>query len=562
MNYLIDFKSSAADSEIDAYFLQYNCQRLKTYSNYEKVFLVSCDSTPTVTDIVEYVVNDGETTITPLGEIIPIYQYFGIPDPSNPTIVVSTSDEKDWWKNYTLYKPEFDAPTIDVNRKGSSTNVYIMDSGIEIDHPDLLSADKELLFSVTGDFVDNSGHGTAIASIISGLTCGLSSACIKVVKIFNPGYQTRQSELVAALDAILTHYQACENKAGVINCSWTISKNLYIEQKMRELIRQGMYIICSAGNNGHAIGNVTPASMEESITIGSYSKDLVPSDFSNYSNPSVIANTDGSVNTGQLDGWGPGEQIWVATLGGGYGYASGTSMAAAVTSCAFAYNVSNYITEDSAQIHLWKYVDKQIVSARCLARPGLLYLSTDEKYLDSINRMATIENDVDPSKPQFNMRPYYEFAVTEGSNFGPIGLFDVRKIKNVELITPLPDGFFITRFGAIGCKEVIVVSNEFDIHNIKINVTDLNDVVTEVNVKLALVNKNYDKKQITSIDDPTLNIKLGNVYQCGISCALYAFQGDSCQDLCYYFVGAYSFCSYGDCKPQVPETPGFCECTH
>jgi subtilisin family serine protease len=559
MNYLIDFKSSAADSEIDAYFSQYNCQKLKTYDNYEKVFLVSCNSIPIVTDIVEHVVNDDETTITPLGEIIPIYRYFGIPDPSNPTVVVSTSDEKDWWKNYTLDIPEFEKPTIDVNRKGSSTNVYIMDSGIEMTHPDLASADKELVFSVTGDFEDHAGHGTAIASIISGLTCGLSSACLKVVKIFDPGYQTRQSELLSALDAVLNHYQACENKAGVINCSWTIPKNLYIEQKMRELIRQGMYIICSAGNNGHAIENVTPASMEESITIGSYSKDLVPSDFSNYSNPSVIANTDGSVNTGQLDGWAPGEQIWVATLGGGYGYANGTSMAAAIVSCTFAYNFTNFVTENSAQAHLWKYINKGLVISRCLQRPGLLILNADEKYLDSINLIATIGNS---AYSIFNTRPYYEFAIREGEVRNPTKLFGVSNLKSAELMTPLPDGFFITHFGAFGYTQFSVTSNEFDLYNIKIKLTDLDDAVTEIDIKLALVNKNYDKKEITSVDDPTLNIKLGNYYSCGNNCALYAFQGDYCADDCNYGGFSSRYCNTGDCKPQAPETPGFCVCAN
>lgn len=563
MNYLIDFKSSATDIEIDAYFSQYNCQKLKTYDNYEKVFLVRCDIAPIITDIVEHIVNDDETAIIPLGEIIPINRYFGIPDPNNPNIIVSTSDEKDWWKNYTLAIPEFDAPTIDVNRKGSSTNVYIMDSGIEIDHPDLLSADIELLFSVTGEFADNSGHGTAIASIISGLTCGLSSACLKVVKIFNRGYQTRQSELLAALDAILTHYQACENKAGVINCSWTISKNLYIEQKMRELIRQGMYIICSAGNNGHAIENVTPASMEESVTIGSYSKELVPSVFSNYSNPSVIANTDGSVNTGQLDGWAPGEQIWVATLGGGYGYANGTSMAAAVVSCTFAYNFSHYVNKNPAQSLIWKYLDKKIVAGRCLNRPGLLSLDLDEKYLDSINRIATIVNNVDDSNPnKFSTLPYLELVMREGGEARMPTLFEVRNLKKAELMTPLPDGFFISDFGSLLNTGFTVVSPEgFDLYNIKINLTDLDDIVTEINIKLVLVGKNYDKTEITSVDDPTVKIKLGREYSCyfGAGCALFAFQGDFCTQDCFYN-GPGFFCYGGDCKPPSNDQASFCYC--
>ena len=183
--------------------------------------------------------------------------------------------------------------------------------------------------------------------------------------------------------------------------------------------------------------------------------------------------------------------------------------------------------------------------------------SNNNSFLDSINLIATIGNS---AYSIFNTRPYYEFAIREGEVRNPTKLFGVSNLKSAELMTPLPDGFFITHFGAFGYTHFSVTSNEFDLYNIKIKLTDLDDAVTEINIKLALVNKNYDKKEITSVDDPTLNIKLAYAYSCNIGCGLYAFQGDTCYDDCNYGGFASRVCNFGDCKPQSPETPGFCVC--
>ena len=201
----------------------------------------------------------------------------------------------------------------------------MLDSGIDLTHSEFTGKDISLVYSLTGDFNDTNGHGTGLASLMVGNTCGVTSTSIKVVKIFDDNQPTKQSDFLHALDAILTDMNSNINKFSIINCSWAINKNIYIEDKIKHLINAGALVVASAGNSGKPIEEVTPASMPDVLTIGAYNSDFVPCDFSDYSNPSVVSLTQGQVNTGTLDAWAPGEQIWIAnptSKGGGYGFAA------------------------------------------------------------------------------------------------------------------------------------------------------------------------------------------------------------------------------------------------
>jgi subtilisin family serine protease len=188
MKYIIDFSSVATGDEITAYLVENSCTVIKVYNNFLKVYLVNSETTPPVTSIVESVVNDDDTTIVPLGEFVPVNQYCNIFNPNYPSINISTTDEKDWWKNYVLSEPDFDNQIVTLSRKGNGVSVYIMDSGIHATHPEFLDSTIINLFSITDNFLDTSGHGTAIASVISGRSCGLTNATLKIVKIFDKNF--------------------------------------------------------------------------------------------------------------------------------------------------------------------------------------------------------------------------------------------------------------------------------------------------------------------------------------------------------------------------------------
>lgn len=527
MKYIIDFFSTATDNDITAYLAENNCSIIKIYNNFLKVYLVDSETSPPTTGIVESIVNDDDTAIVPLGEFVPVNQYYDLINPNFPSISISTADEKDWWKNYVLTEPDFDNPVTTLSRKGNGVSVYIMDSGIETTHPEFLDATIVNLFSITDDFVDTSGHGTAIASVISGKSCGLSNATLKIVKIFDNAQTTRQSDMLNALDSILSDFSLNNQQTAILNCSWHINKNLYIENKIRTLISQGIFVVAAAGNSGVPIENVTPASMPEVLTIGSYGPNFEPSNFSNYSNPSVINNTANEVNSGQLDGWAPGEQIWVAALNGGYGYCSGTSISAGIHSCVLAYNIADRLFSDYTQPEIIQNASVPLLSALSLRRKGLMDLS-DPKYVSSANCISTLYNIGIMDTVEID---HFEFNIIVGYYKGFGQIYNPQNTKTVEIINPLPNGFYFIPSGNI-VGTAGQITGDYQIFNSLIRITDINDVTRDVTVIIAILSNEFDITQVPA-DDPILQINLDAASCSGDSiCPNGILTGIVCTDDC------------------------------
>lgn len=509
MKYLVDFKDTATEAEIQDYLLQNNATVEKSFSKFTNIFLVSADTEPPVTDIVDHVVDDDGYVLNLLGDIVISDQHFGLKDPSLPDLTISTTDNNDWWKNYVLKEPVFDEPTVSISRKGAGASVYIMDSGIKADHPEFVNANIVNLFTVTDNFEDTNGHGTALASIIVGDTCGLSNAKIKVVKIFESGHSTKQSELLAALDAIYSDFEANSGRFSVVNCSWSIPKNTLIDQRIQQLCQAGLYFVAASGNSGVPIDDVTPASIDEVITIGSFGKDLTPSDFSNYTDPSAVSYTPGINNTGELDGWAPGEGIRVATLDGGYGMSAGTSLSAAIHSCVLAYNLDDYLDEDSKIMGLTQRQSNSLVASVSLSRNGILDLSAPE-YSGSVNRISTLINSRSFSSLGLD-RPFYTNRIPVGTSFSSF-VFNPHITDTVEILTPLPPSFKIIPQGFL-IGEPTSVEGSYQIFTSSIRITPLSGESFDKELKIAVVGANFDPSTVPA-DDPDLAITLLVDYFC------------------------------------------------
>lgn len=502
MKYIIDFVDYISDIEITSYLTENNCEMIKVYNNFSKVYLVNSQIRPPITSIVESVIDDNDIIIAPLGEIISVNNYCGLSNPSFPSITISTVDEKDWWKNYVIRYPKFESQTYDISRKGTGVNVYIMDSGIESTHPEFSNSTIVNLFSITDSYIDSNGHGTAIASIISGKTCGLTNATLKIIKIFDSSISTRQSDLLNALDTILEDFKNYNQQSAVLNCSWSIEKNQYIENKLRVLIEQGISVVVAAGNSGIAIENVTPASMPEVLTIGSYNNDFLPSNFSNYSNPTVISNTENTVNSGQLDGWAPGEQIWVAALGGGYGYAAGTSLSAAIQSSALAYNTSDLLSSDYNTPKVLQNLSINDMIFLSVSRNGLLELS-DPKYVNSKNNVATLYNEIDYSSI---ILPYeYDLIIPLGTHRVWCQPYNPHRTKTVEIVADLPYGFYIMNNGKLAGSYDSTLNGNYQRIDSLIRITDIYDGIRDIPLIFRIIGPEFDDSQIPA-NDPFIGI--------------------------------------------------------
>lgn len=327
MRYIIDFENSSSQEDIDFYLASQGCTVVREFDNFEKTYVVDAATFPVEGGIVESVVEDNAAEMD-LQEV--------------EMRSFETDAEDNWWKLAVLSGIDLEQAEVQYRVGGDNVRVYVLDSGIKADHVEFAGKDVTLLHSVVeGDFTDSTGHGTALASVLVGETCGITNAALKVVKIFHQGHQTLVSDLLAAFDAVMTDYVAHADYLAVMNLSWAISKNEYVESKIQSLIDLGLFAVVSAGNSGQPISNVTPASMAEAITVGSFGQDLKASDFSDYTGPLDTSLTGGATNYGGLDLFAPGEGIRVAKINGEYGYTAGTSIAAAICSAIAALNIGS-----------------------------------------------------------------------------------------------------------------------------------------------------------------------------------------------------------------------------
>jgi hypothetical protein len=527
-HYIIDFVNDATDTDINEYLSACGATVIKTFSAFEKVALVECESTPPANAIVEHIKDDHDhTNHIKLLTTIPI-EHPTLSDEGSKTVVLA--EQKDWWKVYSGSSVDLDAESFELPISGAGAIVYLVDSGIKADHVEFAEADIENLFSFNEDFVDRKGHGTALASLIVGKTCGITNAKLKVVKLFDTTAPTKLSDFLSAMDAIYTDFVAV-NAYGIMNCSWEIARNEYVEAKMQALFRAGVQIVVAAGNDGSDIGDVTPAAMPESIVVGSYNAMLQPSDFSDYTGTSAISVTAGSTNGGKLSGWAPGENIYTAALDGGYAYSAGTSVAAAIHSAIVAYNVTlpAYQFDDTIN-SIWNDATRNNLSY--FSKKDLLVLD-DPKYENSPNKASMlITNTVDP---YYNVGPQPSLlASTIVGLLCRVTLFNPASVSSVVVNDPLPAGFAINNHGILA-GYVESIEGETEVHDISLTVTDITGNSSDVELRIAI--RKIDPELV-----PT-NVNETVPYELNSNCTPY-FCGGNYQCSWRYCVGVACYCAF------------------
>ncbi|HBE93094.1 MAG TPA: hypothetical protein DDW55_11430 [Gammaproteobacteria bacterium] len=164
-------------------------------------------------------------------------------------------------------------------------------------------------------------HGTAVAGIAAmmanninpetGLYEGMVGACwhckIMPVRVINAEGEALGSDIVEGIS------YAVDNGADIINASWGIAPGgatpgelAPIEEAIRYAVANDVIVIAAAGNGG-AAGLYFPASMPETISVGSSNWGDVRSTFSTYALGSEV-----------LDLVAPGETIWSSGVSSAY----------------------------------------------------------------------------------------------------------------------------------------------------------------------------------------------------------------------------------------------------
>jgi subtilisin family serine protease len=222
---------------------------------------------------------------------------------------------------------------------GSGKTAWIIDSGIDLDHPDLNTTRNchvSFVRSTTPD--DGNGHGTHVAGIVAAKnnsvgTLGVAAnANVCSVRVLDNSGSGAWSWIVAGIDYVAQN--GVNGEVANMSLGGTGS-NATVEQAVLDASKTVTFVL-AAGNNGVHASGFTPARVNGSniYTVSAIdSRDCMAS-WSNFGNPPV-------------DYAAPGVGILSTWRGGGTKSISGTSMAAPhVTGILL---VSNVRTSGSAQ---------------------------------------------------------------------------------------------------------------------------------------------------------------------------------------------------------------------
>ncbi|KXG78355.1 Subtilisin NAT [Fervidicola ferrireducens] len=212
--------------------------------------------------------------------------------------------------------------------KGEGVRVGIVDTGVDLSHPDLKDNIKEA-YGVLDckNVIDDNGHGTHVAGTIAALDndIGVVGVAPKVeiysVKAFDKNGKSTVSGIVEALNWCL------EKEVQVVNMSFGIKNNsITLRRAVKALHKSGVVLVAAAGNAGEENSVLYPAKYPEVIAVAACNRDDRPASFS-------------SIGP-EVDITAPGVDILSTYKDGQYKLMSGTSMAAPHVSGAAALLLS------------------------------------------------------------------------------------------------------------------------------------------------------------------------------------------------------------------------------
>lgn len=226
-------------------------------------------------------------------------------------------------------------------------DIAIIDTGIDLDHPDLNVYKQKSFVKGKRTADDDNGHGSHVAGTVaakdgsSGVVGVSPGAKLWAVKVLDRNGSGSMSAVIAGVDYVTQNAASIEVANMSLGCKCTsISLNTAISNS----VAAGVTYAVAAGNNAENASSFSPANHPDVITVSaiadsdgkcgglgpstSYGADDTFATFSNYGSTIELA--------------APGVKIYSTYKGGAYATMSGTSMAAPhVAGAAGLYKASN-----------------------------------------------------------------------------------------------------------------------------------------------------------------------------------------------------------------------------
>ncbi len=212
------------------------------------------------------------------------------------------------------------------NQTVGSRFAFVLDTGIDLSHPDLRVMTTYGGFSWARSFIsgqsyaDGHGHGTHVAGTIAarnnsiGVVGVAANTYVVPVKVCTNTGSCPWSSVLAGVNHVYTYGWPQDVMNLSLGGAGTYGT---LESKLGAAGWRGIYVSLAAGNSNMHAGGYTPARANgvNVYTVSAMDSYCRIAGFSNYGNPPV-------------DRTAPGVSILSTYKGGGYAYMSGTSMAA------------------------------------------------------------------------------------------------------------------------------------------------------------------------------------------------------------------------------------------
>ena len=209
-------------------------------------------------------------------------------------------------------------PAVWVRSKGAGVRVAVLDTGVDLNHPDFKGAIAEVKdFSRSAWGIgDRQGHGTHTAGTIGSRnngrgTVGVAPLCDLIIgKVLGDDGSGSDASVAAGID------WAVEKGSDVISMSLGApSPSAVIQAALKRAVAAGVLIVVAAGNEGPGANTVGyPAAWRDlALAVGAVDKRREVADFSS--------------RGPEVDIMAPGVAVPSCWPGGDYAYLDGTSMA-------------------------------------------------------------------------------------------------------------------------------------------------------------------------------------------------------------------------------------------
>lgn len=183
------------------------------------------------------------------------------------------------------------------NSDGGGTCVYIIDTGIKIDHPEFEGRASWAANYADDEDIDGAGHGTFVAGIVGSKSFGVAKKTqLLAVKVFKSDGTADGNQILAAIDWVAQDAPNRDCPNGVVaNLSLGGGRSQASNDAVAALASSGVFVAVASGNDNSDADGFSPASEPSVCTVSASDENDNKADYSNY----------GEV----VDIWAPGSNI-------------------------------------------------------------------------------------------------------------------------------------------------------------------------------------------------------------------------------------------------------------